>query len=261
MVNLRALPDLVMWQLLIAVQRRTQQGFRISPDHWDHVARYLRSTGATSLLAVDLNGVRAFEVARLLRHLQREARLAVQTWEDEQRKVVWDLGVIGLPGILDFSEITQPGSRRDAVVDSGGTASPRGPRSTVLCATISVHWQICQRACGCIVMMTAKILPQLGRSDILNYLTRQAIGVDRGDVDRLRMHLRHLRQVKIVLAQCRDAGLTRPGQCMAGLPGEFSIRRTDLPRDPDKRSWRSLPAEVIRALDAATSPARGEAFA
>lgn len=38
---------------------------------------------------------------------------------------------------------------------------------------------------------------------------------------------------------------------MAGLPGEFSIRRTDLPRDPDQRSWRSLPAEVIRALDTA----------
>jgi integrase len=38
---------------------------------------------------------------------------------------------------------------------------------------------------------------------------------------------------------------------MAGLPGEFFIRRTDFPRDPDKRSWRSLPAEVIRALDAA----------
>ena len=38
---------------------------------------------------------------------------------------------------------------------------------------------------------------------------------------------------------------------MAGLPGEFAIRRTDLPRDPDKQSWRSLPAEVIRALDTA----------
>ena len=36
---------------------------------------------------------------------------------------------------------------------------------------------------------------------------------------------------------------------MAGLPGEFSIRRTDLPRDPDKQSWRSLPPELIRTLD------------
>jgi hypothetical protein len=40
--------------------------------------------------------------------LQREARLAVQSWEAEQRKVVWDLGVIGLPCTSDFVEITQP---------------------------------------------------------------------------------------------------------------------------------------------------------
>jgi hypothetical protein len=107
-VNLRALPELVTWQLLIAVQRRTQQGSRVSPDNWDHVARYMRSTAAPSLLSVDANEVRVFEVARLLRHLQREARLAVQTWEHEQRGVVWDSVVLGTLRNQDFGDISEP---------------------------------------------------------------------------------------------------------------------------------------------------------
>jgi integrase len=249
-VNLRALPDLVMWQLLIAAQRRTQQGLKISPDHWDHVARHARSRGAPSLLALDPNEIRAFEVARLLRVLQREARLAVQSWEEEQRGVVWDLGVIGLPGTLDFTEITQPWLQA-AMRWWAAEELPRR-RATKYgfmrdhvrsLADLSTSLRIHRDDDGADPCL-------LGRSDILNYLTRQAHRRDRGELTDC-MHLRHLRQVKIVLAQCRDAGLTRPGQCMAGLPGEFSIRRTDLPRDPDKRSWRSLPPEVIRALDAA----------
>ena len=238
-----------MWQLLIAVQRRTQQGFRISPDYWDHVARYLRSTGATSLLSVDLNGVRAFEVARLLRHLQREARLAVQTWDDEQRKVVWDLGVIGQPGILDFSEITQSWLRgatqwwiaedlpRRRAKKTYGVLRDHIRSMGILSATLRLHRDD-----------DGEDPSQLGRSDILAYLTKQAVDLDRGLLA-APTHLRQLRQVKIMLAQCRDAGLARPGYCMAGLPGEFAIRRSDLPRDPDKHSWRSLPPELIRTLD------------
>ena len=38
---------------------------------------------------------------------------------------------------------------------------------------------------------------------------------------------------------------------MAGLPGEFSIRSSDIPRELEKRSWRSLPPDIIRALDSA----------
>jgi integrase len=248
-VNLRALPDLVMWQLLIAVQRRTRQGLKISPDHWDLVARHARSAGAPSLLGLNSKEIGAFEVARLLRVLQREARLAIQSWEDEQRRVVWDLGVIGLPGTLDFTEITQPWL--EAAMRWWAAEELPRRRATKYgfmrdhirsLADLSTSLRIHRDDDGADPCL-------LGRSDILNYLTRQAHRRDSGELTDC-MHLRHLRQVKIVLAQCREAGLTRPGQCMAGLPGEFSIRRTDLPRDPDKRSWRSLPPEVIRALDA-----------
>jgi len=249
-VNLRALPELVTWQLLIAVQRRTQQGSRVSPDNWDHVARYMRCTAAPSLLSVDANEVRVFEVARLLRHLQREARLAVQTWEHEQRGVVWDLGVIGQPGILDFSEISQPWLR--AATQWWIAEDLPRRRATKTYGVLRDHI----RTMG--ILSTSLRLhrdddgddpSQVGRSDILAYLTNQAVDLDRGLLT-APTHLRQLRQIKIVLAQCRDAGLARPGQCMAGLPGEFAIRRSDLPRDPDKHSWRSLPPEVIRTLDA-----------
>ncbi len=90
----------------------------------------------------------------------------------------------------------------------------------------------------------------LGRADILDFLTRIAHLRHLGTFTEAR-HVRLLRQTRMVLLECRDLGLTRPGGCLAGLPGEFGIRRSDLPRDPDKRSWRSLPAEVMQQLDQA----------
>ena len=169
--QLRALPDLVMWQLLIAVQRRTQQGFRISPDHWDHVARHLRSTGATSLLSVDPN---EFARSKSLDYcaLQREARLAVQSWEDEQRKVVWDLGVIGLPGTLDFSEITQSWLAAAMQWWVAEELPRRRAKKYGVLRDHSVQWAILSATLRLHRDDDGEDPSQLGRSDILAYLTQ-----------------------------------------------------------------------------------------
>jgi integrase len=52
-----------------------------------------------------------------------------------------------------------------------------------------------------------------------------------------------------VLTGIRSLGLTRPGQPAAGLPGDFSVRLSDIPADPVRgEPGRDLPAEVMRQL-------------
>ncbi len=53
----------------------------------------------------------------------------------------------------------------------------------------------------------------------------------------------------MILRECRAPGLTRPGQPMARLPGDFAIRRDDIPQQPaDDEPGRALPAGVLGQL-------------
>ncbi|WP_244945558.1 tyrosine-type recombinase/integrase [Couchioplanes caeruleus] len=89
---------------------------------------------------------------------------------------------------------------------------------------------------------------ELGRGDILAFLTRLSHLHQTGTLTATQ-HVKIVRHVKAVLTTCRDAGLTKPEKPMAGLPGEFSIRRGDLPATPPgKQSWRALPPSVFHAL-------------
>ena len=100
-------------------------------------------------------------------HLQREARLAVQTWEDEQRKVVWDLGVIGQPGILDFSEITQSwlrGAMQWWIAED--LPRRRAKKTTVFSGTTSVQWADLSASLRLHRDDDGEDPSQLGRSDI-----------------------------------------------------------------------------------------------
>jgi len=42
--------------------------------------------------------------------------------------------------------------------------------------------------------------------------------------------------VRPFLREIREMGLTRPCQMLAGLPDEFSFRKSDIPRPPEDES-------------------------
>jgi hypothetical protein len=150
LVNLRGLPDVVVHQMLVGVQRRAERGNKISPDHWQLVARHTRFTRASCLLDVDPSALRR-EPALLLRALQREAYLATTSWEQEQQRDVWELGVVGRPGRIDFTGISQPWLRH-AVKAWVAQDMPKRAWSHKLYgsgATTSAPWPSCRPACAC----------------------------------------------------------------------------------------------------------------
>ena len=249
LVNLRALTPLLQAQMMAAVQRIAESGRKVDPDLWRVVVRHLRQHQADNLHAGEGNDLPP-QPTRLLRDLQREARRAATTWDEEQQADVWDLGVAGLVGRIDFTPVTQPWLR-------AGTKwwiSEDLPRRR---STRTYH--VLRGFVNSLAELSTSLRLHrpddgnsphlLGRSDILAFLTRLAHLRQTGTVTPA-CHVRTLREVKTILAACRDAGLTKPGGPMQGLPGEFAIRSADLPPDPDQHSWRPLPAEVIRALDA-----------
>lgn len=248
MINLRGLPELVVHQVLFGVQRRAERGYKIHWNTWQQIARHLRRTEVTSLLEATVTGLRT-DLRTLLQGIQHEVYSATTTWEQEQRGDTWNLGVIGLPGKVDFTGIAQRWLREVAK----HWVAEDLPRRTA-----SKTYGISRDHVSSIVRLSDSLRlhrldggenpAALGRRDILEYLTRMAHLRQTGQLSSA-MHIRTLRQTRLVLSQSRDAGLDSTGECMTGLPGEFMLRRSDLPRDPAQRSWRAIPAEVMLQLD------------
>jgi integrase len=252
MVNLRGLPDLVVAQVLVAVQRRAEQGFKISPETLEAVVRHVRCSQRPSLAQVG-TGTLAPGYALLLGQLQREARRACTTWDDEQATDIWDLGMIGLPGVLDFTGITQQWLRQaiktwiaEDLPKRRGTKTPysvsRCHIASIGQLSRSLHLQRADHGAD---------PAALGRADILAFLTRLGHLRTAGQFSPGR-HLQIVRHTRTVLTDCRDLGLGHPGRCLADLPGEFAVRPGDLPAGPaERRPSRALPPAVMQQLDQA----------
>ena len=108
-VVLRGLPELVVAELLVGVQRRTDAGLRTRPDALRCLVNLLHARRAASVL--DLARVPSTSLRRyagaLLRSLLAELHRALSDPEREQAKDVWQLTVLGLPGTLDFTGLAQ----------------------------------------------------------------------------------------------------------------------------------------------------------
>ena len=115
-VVLRGLPELVVAELLVGVQRRTDAGLRTRPDALRCLVNLLHARRAASVL--DLARVPSTSLRRyagaLLRSLLAELHRALSDPEREQAKDVWQLTVLGLPGTLDFTGLAQQWLREAA---------------------------------------------------------------------------------------------------------------------------------------------------
>ncbi len=108
-VVLKGLPTRVQRELLVMLQQRTDEGLRTFLTDVRYLAGLLRARRAGTVF--DLSGVKSTDIrptaGALLRMTLRTVRCALSTPDSEQAGDKWDLAVLGLPGRLDFTKISQ----------------------------------------------------------------------------------------------------------------------------------------------------------
>lgn len=246
-VNLRALPVLVVVEVLFGVQQRVRSGAKTGEVELRVLCDGLRSRQVDSI-ATDRAEITRNKIVRALRTaLAQYVRRALADPGSEQTKDTWDLAVFGHGGSLSFTGISQPwlvqSVKRWAAEQlprhrGRGAARVRGKINGIR----MLSELLSRRPDG------GHVTPVLGRRDINDFLNRLAHLESVGQISRYRRNC-ICRDVREVLAGIRALGLTRPGQKAAGLPGDFAIERHDIPADPERgEPGRDVPPEVLAVL-------------
>ena len=107
-VNLRALPALVVVEVLAGLQTRLRGGLRLTDVVLRAVGDTLRRQQAVSISECDPGLAPGKRARSVLRAFTRDVRRALADPGSEQGKDTWDLAIFGHPGALSFTKITQP---------------------------------------------------------------------------------------------------------------------------------------------------------
>jgi len=246
-VNLRALPVLVVVEVLFGVQQRVRGGAKITDAQLRVLCDVLRRRQVTSITADGAEITRNKPVRALRAALTQHVRRALADPGNEQAKDIWDLAIFGHRGNLSFTGISQPWLAQSAK----RWAAEQLPRHRGRGAA---------RVRGKIngLRMLSEFLGRrpdrglvpsaLGRNDIEDFLNRLAHLESIGEISRYRRNC-ICRDVREALAGIRALGLTRPGQTAAGLAGDFSLERCDIPAEPERgEPGRDVPPEVMAVL-------------
>jgi hypothetical protein len=231
-VNLRALPPLLVVQMLFGIQQRVGGGAKITDVDLRVLCDALRRQQITSIEAGEVELVLTRPVRSLLNAVTRHVRRALADPGSEQTKDTWDLAIFGHRGNLSFTGIAQPwlahAAKRWAAEQlprhrGGGAARVRGKINGL---GLLSEYLNCRPDRG--LVPTA-----LGRCDIEGFVNRLAYLESTGKLSRYRRNLVS-RDVRAVLAGIRALGLTRPAGPAAGLAGDFAIERSDIAADPER---------------------------
>jgi integrase len=252
-IVLRGLPERVIAELLAGLQRRTDAGLRTLPTSARCLVKLLYAQRAGSVL--DLAQVRSpairSDARQLLRWLISELYCLLSGPEKERAKDIWQLQVLGLGGKLDFTGIGQRWLReavkRWAAEDlplRRGRAPADSAQDTIRAAMALSQSLRLSRDDG------GDYPAALGRGDIVAFTDRLAHQVRTGEMtpdSRLRLTRRIFR----LLNDAHALGMTAAGEVAAGLPASFVLRRSDIPKDPDRQPRpRSLPDAVLKVIAA-----------
>ncbi|MGH3605647.1 MAG: hypothetical protein ACRDQI_16715, partial [Pseudonocardiaceae bacterium] len=246
-VNLRAVPPLVVLEVLIGIQQRTRGGLRLTDVVLRAVGDTLRRHQVASIADCRADLAPGRRAQSVLRAFARDVRRALSDPGDEQSKDTWDLALFGHPGALSFTKITQPW----LVQATKRWASDRLPRhrgngasriqTKINSVGLLAEYLRCRLDHG--LDPTA-----LGRGDVEGFLNRLAYLESTSQISRYHRNL-VCRDVRAVLAGIRALGLTRAGKSAAGLAGDFTIERGDIPADPIRgEPGRDLPPEIMTTL-------------
>jgi integrase len=252
-VVFKELAEQVQLELLLGLQLRTDAGVRTLVTALRPAVAVLRRTEAASVADLDDSLIKQtrLDASVLGRHLVLAVQRATTTPDEERRKDVWDLAVLGLSRRLDFTPISQAWLReaakrwaeeelpqhrgRQAAKTSMGTVSVIGQLSACLRETRPDH---------------GTDPAALGRRDIIAFTNRLAHHERTGTIS-INIRVRACRDARRFLTDVRAMGLTRPGGIAAGLPDDFIMGRQDIPSEPDPdEQGRDLPAWVLQILDA-----------
>ncbi|WP_293001644.1 transposase [Mycobacterium sp.] len=246
-VNVRALPALVVVEVLVGLQTRVREGLRLTDVVLRAVCDTLRHHQVASIHDCDTSLAPGKRARSVLMSFARDARRALADPRVEQTKDIWDLAVFGHPGALSFSAITQPwlanAAKRWAAEQlphhrGSGASRVRGKINS-----IGLLSEYLYRRPDHGLDPTA-----LGRTDLEGFLNRLGHLEFTGRIGRYRRNM-ICRDVRQVLAGIRSLGLTRTGQAAAGLPGDFAIERADIPADPERgEPGRCLPPEIMNIV-------------
>lgn len=250
-VVLRGLPERVIAELLAGLQRRTDAGLRTLPTSTRCLVKLLHARKAGSVL--DLARVPGAEIRpdarQLLRWLMSELYCLLSGPEKERAKDVWQLSVFGLPGKLDFTGISQRWLREAvkwwAAEDlplRRGRSPADSARDTIRAAEVlSLSLRLSRDDGG-------HHPAALGREDITAFASRLAHQVRTAEMT-ADSRLRLTRRVFRLFNDVHALGMTATGEVAAGLPASFVLRRSDIPKDPDRQPRpRSLPGTVLKVI-------------
>ncbi|MFG2886666.1 tyrosine-type recombinase/integrase [Streptomyces sp. NPDC048297] len=249
-VSFRGLPDLVVAQLLFGLQHRCHRGGRTELGNFRAlIDRTIRPSLASRLEDVPDPAANS-EALILLNRTRIYAIRAVKTPEGEYAKDTWDLVAFGHRGHLVFTTIHQPWLRESAKRWARDYLSKVRSKSSASHAQQHLH--------GLAKLSdTLRARPDRGmdkaalaRADIENFLNRMSFLEANGQMSPP-TRIAYVSKARNVLKQGRAMGLTRPDGPMAGLPDDFVISRTDVPKPPEpSEEGQDLPAEVMRQLGA-----------
>jgi integrase len=246
-VSLRGLAPLVVVEVLFGVQQRVRDGAKITVVNLRAVCDALRREQAPAIAACPVQHVPGKPARALAAALACHARRALADPDRERAGEVWDLGVFGHRGRLSFTGISQPWLA-DAAKAWAGEQLPRhrGRGASRVREKVNALARLSEslRARD----DHGQAPEQLGRSDIEAFLNRLGYLESSGTISRYHRNVL-CRSVRSALSEIRALGLTRPGQAAAGLPGDFTLGRDDIPAEAQRgEPGRDLPAEIMAAL-------------
>ncbi|MGH3631634.1 MAG: site-specific integrase, partial [Sciscionella sp.] len=246
-VNLRALPALVVVEVLTGLQARVRDGLRLTDVVLRAVCDTLRRHQVASIHDCAPSLAPGKRARSVMAAFARDARRVLADPGVEQDKDVWDLAVFGHPGRLSFTKITQPwlagAAKRWAAQQlpqhrGSGGSRVRGKINHVGLLSECLHRRPDHGLDPAV----------LGRDDLEAFLNRLGHLEFTGQIGRYHRNM-ICRDVRQVLAGIRSLGLTRRGQPAARLPGDFSIESADIPDDPERgEPGRCLPPEIMTVL-------------
>ena len=252
-VIFKGLAEQVQLELLLGLQLRTDAGIRTLVTALRPVVSVLRRTGPACLTDLDESLIKQtrHDASVLGRHLVTAVQRATTSPDEEQRKDVWDLGVLGLGGWLRFTPVSQVWLRETAKRwaaeeiprHRGRQAAGTAKATVAVVGELSASLRLTRDDQG-------EDPIALSRRDIVAFTNRLAHRQRTGEFTE-KMRLEACRALRRFLADIRAMGLTRPGGIAAGLPDDFIMGRQDIPPEPDPdEQGRDLPAWVMQILDA-----------
>jgi integrase len=244
-MQLHGLPPLLVAQILHGLQARHRKGSRTDWYQLDRLCQRARDMGVQAIEQLPPANNRDHLTATI----QTAARRALLHPDTERLKDTWDMAAFGKGGNLDFTGISQPWLRDAAKLWAFDYLPTRGGSKVTGAVQSRIH---------AVVRLSDSLRLQrddggldytrLGVSDIIAFCNRMAFLEATGEAT-ARLRLSTCRMVKVVLDGGRTLGLTRAGQCLAGLPDDFVLRRGQIPdRWDDDEGGKDLPAEVMRVI-------------